>query len=503
VSSAPGSGSLALDLRSVSKSFGGVRVLHDVSLSVRPGEIHAIVGQNGSGKSTLAKVLSGFHQPEPGAELSLFETPGSFPLDGSQRRRMHFVHQDLGLVDSLGVIDNIGLSHGYRTQHLGKVDWRHSRERARSVLARFDLGDLDLNTPVGDLTASQRAIVAIARGLLGWDSDQGLLVLDETTAALPPDEVRVLVRSVREVVARGAGVLYITHRLDEVFEFTDRVSVLRDGRLVATRNTDEISREDLIVMMVGNRLAAARDPAPAREEVGFECVGVSAPGLSSVDLRLRKGEIVGVAGMLGSGRERLANALVGASRRTAGTVLVSNREVRATSLHRAMREGMALVPSDRIRRGVVPTLSVRENITLARLSPLWRRGRLSRKREAAEVSTWIDAVDLRPADPERQIVTLSGGNQQKALLARALRLRPEVLILDEPTQGVDVGAKSAIYALLREAAARGTAVLLCTAEPEDLAEVCHRVLVMRNGTIADELSGDRLTQHDVLLSCAV
>jgi ribose transport system ATP-binding protein len=502
VTSASASRPLALDLRQVSKSFGGVRVLHGVDLSVRAGEIHAIVGQNGSGKSTLAKVLSGFHQPEPGAEIGLFEELAAFPLDAAQRKRMHFVHQDLGLVDSLGVVDNIGLSHGYRTHLAGKVDWRHARDRARAVLSRFDLGDLDLDTPLGELTASQRAIVAIARGLLGWDSEQGLLVLDETTAALPPDEVRVLIRSVREVVARGAGALYITHRLDEVFEFADRVSVLRDGRLIGTRETNDITREELIVMMVGDRLAATHQPAPPREDVVFECSGLSSRGLSGIDLELRRGEVVGVAGILGSGRERLADALVGASRRTAGSVRVHGRTVSARSVRDSLRDGLVLVPSDRLRRGMIPTLSVRENITLAGLAPFWRRGKLRRKAEDAEVGTWIAAVDLRPSDPERQIATLSGGNQQKALLARALRLKPSVLILDEPTQGIDVGAKSAIYTLLSEAAAQGTAVLLCTAEPEDLPKVCHRVLVMREGTIVDELAGDRLTQHDVLMSGA-
>jgi ribose transport system ATP-binding protein len=502
VSLEPDAAPLALDLRNVSKFFGGVQVLDGVGLEVRSGEIHAIVGQNGSGKSTLAKILSGFHQPEPGAQVSLFGQGSGFPIDVTQRQQLHFVHQDLGLVDTLSILDNIGLSHGYRTGVLGHVNWAHSRKRARAVLSEFDLGHLDLDVPVSELTASQRAIVAIARGLLGWDSAHGLLVLDETTAALPQEEVAVLAASVRSVVDRGAGVLYITHRLDEVFKFADRVSVLRDGRLVGTRDTRDLTREELIVMMVGERLTRLTELASPRSEVALRCSGIASSGLRNFDLELRAGEIVGVAGILGSGRELVADAIVGARRRETGKVEVGGVAVKAHSPHQSMKEGLALVPSDRMRRGVIPTLSVRENITLARLRPLWRLGVLRRKAEDLETLRWIAAVGVRPADPERPVGTLSGGNQQKALLARALRLSPSILVLDEPTQGIDVGAKSAIYELLREAAARGTAVLICTAEPEDLPDVCHRVVVMRRGTLADELTGSYLNQHDLFLSCA-
>ncbi|WAM19621.1 sugar ABC transporter ATP-binding protein [Rhodococcus sp. JS3073] len=498
----PESVPLALDIHDVSKAFGGNTVLDSVNLKVRSGEIHAIVGQNGSGKSTLAKVLSGFHTPEPGATASVFGQESGFPLNAEARTRTHFVHQDLGLVESLSILDNIGLSHGYRTNRFGKIDWRHARARVQSVLDGFDLGHLDLEAPITKLTASERAIVAIARGLLGWRTEYGLMVLDETTAALPHDEVEVLVKSIRSVVARGAGVLYITHRLDEVFEFADRVSVIRDGRLVGTRETDVLTREELVTMMIGDRLSTPRSLAAPRSGIALQCRGLHAPGLEGIDIDVRFGEIVGVAGMLGSGRELLADAVFGANPRTNGVVEIAGNPVTADSPRRSIHQGIAVVPSDRLRRGVIPNLTVRENITLAQLSPLWRHATLGRATETNEARKWIDAVGLRPSDPERVISTLSGGNQQKALLARALRLDPKVLVLDEPTQGIDVGAKSAIYELLRESAANGTAVLLCTAEPEDLPDVCHRVVVMRRGKVADELSGDRLNQHELLASCA-
>ncbi|MDV6271137.1 sugar ABC transporter ATP-binding protein [Rhodococcus globerulus] len=492
----------ALDLRHASKVFGGAKVLDDVNLQIHSGEIHAVVGQNGSGKSTLAKILSGFHQPEPGAEMQLFGHKYEFPISDEGRESMHFVHQDLGLVDSLNILDNIGLSHGYRTGRFGNVDWKHSRRRARDVLAGFDLDHLDMDAPISSLTASQQAIVAIARGLLGWKSETGTLVLDETTAALPHEEVEVLIKSVRKVVSRGAGVLYITHRLDEVFAFADRVSVLRDGRLVATRTTDSLTREELVALMVGDQVGEMRKPLPAREEIALSCRDLSGEGLRDIDFVVRKGEIVGVAGMLGSGRELIADAIVGASRRYSGTLEVEGRPVRASSPRQSMKDGFAFVPRDRLLRGIVPKLPVRENITLANLDDIKKNGHLRGKVEDAEVNDWIQAVGLRPPDPERQVISLSGGNQQKVLLARALRLRPAVLVLDEPTQGIDVGAKSAIYELLRETAARGTAIVLCTAEPEDMPDLCHRVIVMRGGTIVDELTESRLNRNDLIISCA-
>ncbi|MGC0367330.1 ribose transport system ATP-binding protein [Rhodococcus sp. 27YEA15] len=502
MTAAQSSAPVALDLRHASKVFGTATVLDDVNLQIRSGEIHAIVGQNGSGKSTLAKILSGFHLPEPGAEIDLFGHTYEFPISDDGRESLHFVHQDLGLVESLSILDNIGLSHGYRTGRFGNVDWKHSRRRARDVLAGFDLDHLDVDAPISTLTASQQAIVAIARGLLGWKSETGTLVLDETTAALPHEEVEVLIASVRKVVARGAGVLYITHRLDEVFAFADRVSVLRDGQLVATRDTDSLTREELVALMVGDHLGETRRPLPAADEIAFSCRGLSSDGLHDIDLVVRKGEIVGVAGILGSGRELVADAIVGASRRHSGVLEVEGRPVKASSPRQSMKEGFAFVPRDRLLRGIVPKLPVRENITLANLDDIKKNGRLRGKVEDAEVHGWIQAVGLRPPDPDRPVITLSGGNQQKVLLARALRLNPAVLILDEPTQGIDVGAKSAIYELLRETAARGTAIVLCTAEPEDMPDVCHRVIVMRGGTVVDELAESRLNRNDLLISCA-
>jgi ribose transport system ATP-binding protein len=488
-----------MEIQNLSKTFTGQKALDRVCIDVQAGEVHALVGRNGSGKSTLAKILSGFHAPDPGAQARLFDREVTFPLAGEDRRRFHCVHQDLGLVDSLSVLDNIGLSATFQTDRIHRIDWRHSRERARSALEPFGLGDLNLSVPLNELTASERTIVAIARGLIGWDGEAGLLVLDETTAALPPQEVMVLQQAMERATAQGAGILYITHRLDEVFSFGDRVSVLRDGRMMGTYATSGLGQEDLVALMVGSR-DVEREAVPAiRDEVVLSCEHLSADGLSDVSLTVRSGEIVGVAGLLGSGRECIADVLFGATPLKSGVIRLRGKRLVRRSPARSLKQRIVLVPSDRTKRAIFPAWSVRENVTLPKLRTLLRKGRISRPAEDGDVQRWIDLVGLLPPDPQRTISTLSGGNQQKTVLARALRLQPEVLILDEATQGVDVAAKRSIHNLIRKAASEGAAVLVCTAEAEDLPRLCHRVVLLSEGRVVKEFSEDRLTQENLLL----
>jgi ribose transport system ATP-binding protein len=492
--------SAILEISHLSKTFPGQRALDDVSLSIEGGEVHALVGKNGSGKSTIAKVLSGFHAPDPGAHAVLGGEEVPIPFDARSRELLHFVHQDLGLVDSLNVLDNIGLSDGYRTHRGKRINWAHSRERAQAALAPFGLEHIDLDVPIREFSIGIRAIIAIARGLIGWHGKAGLLVLDETTAALPPHEVEVLVDAMRRVTERGSGILYITHRLDEVFQFTDRVSILRDGRLVDTCKTTEVSRQDLVAKMIGTIQPRQSDRPDVGMGVALRCIGLTGAGLKGIDFSVNNCEIVGVAGILGSGREALADAICGAIPLTGGQIQVGLRSTRQWSPHRALTGGIVLVPSDRKRRGILPQLSVRENMTLPRLRPLVRRGRINPAREDAEVRAWIDSVGLEPPEPERSLSTLSGGNQQKVILARALRMRPRVLVLDEATQGVDVGAKRAIHDLIRQVAGQGAGVIVCTAEPEDLPGLCHRVLVLSNGRIVETLTGEQITQEAIFIS---
>jgi ribose transport system ATP-binding protein len=486
-----------LELRNVSKTFASQVALDGVDLDIRPGEVHALVGKNGSGKSTLAKVLSGFHAPDHGAKGSLLGKEVTFPLGADERRMLHFVHQDLGLVDAISIIDNIGLSDSYRLRRFHNIDWKHSRDRARRALAPFGLSHLDLNVSVAQLTASERAVTAIARGLLGWDDESGVLVLDETTAALPPKEVHVLTDAMQQVVQRGAGILYITHRLDEVFSFAHRVSILRDGRLIGTYDTAALSQEELVTLMVGQRRSIPATKPVVKDTVALRCKDLVGQGLNGLNLTVHVGEIVGVAGILGSGREVLADVIFGGRPLRSGTIETQGIVTRKPSPHDSLAHGIVLVPSDRKRRGILPELSVRENITLPHLSSVWKNGFLRRDLERSDVLNWIRSVDLVPPDPEHPMGTLSGGNQQKAILARALRMQPRVLLLDEATQGVDIGAKRSIHDLIRGAAADGMGVLFCTAEPEDLTSLCHRVVMMHNGAVAAELTGGELTQENI------
>lgn len=496
-----------IDIRSLSKSFPGQVALSDVSMQVMPGQIHALVGQNGSGKSTLIKILAGYHQPDPGAEVLMRGRPVDVAnLSPSERSHLHVMHQDLGLVPTLSIVENLALGRGYDTGFGGRINWRRERVRVKQMLAEFGV-DADPRVRVGSLPAAEQSIVALVRALQDWERDdvggrsQGLdlrrvLVLDEPTASLPRLEVDRLFAAVRRVAQRGGGVVFVSHRLDEIFELADYVTVLRDGKVVGSQPMRDLDQARLIELIVGRPVddLYAAPPEP-KSEVALEVTDLAGDDVVDVDLAVRRGEIVGVAGLVGSGRDELASLLFGAKRVVRGEVRVNGRAV--SDPRSAINSGVALVPADRKSDGCIPAHTVRENVMLPRLGPFGRWW-LRRGAEHRAAEEWVAKVELRPADPERPISTLSGGNQQKAVLARWMRTEPRVLVLDEPTQGVDVGAKASIYELLSSAAADGTAVVMCSSDAEELAHVCDRVLVMRGGRVATELSGASLTSDRIV-----
>lgn len=482
-----------LRVSDLSKSFPGLKALDGVSLEVGSGEIVAVLGHNGSGKSTLVKVLAGVYQPDPGSRIEVRDADG-LVRTGAAREELHFIHQDLGLSDILSTVENLGL--GRRARGLGLLPVRGGAERrhAEVLIGRFG-ADFDVTIPVGRLSPAQRTIVAIARALDGWTRPDNVLVLDEPTAALHGDEVEGLFEAVRRVAASGAGVVFISHRLDEVLSLADRVVVLRNGKVVAREATGDLDHDRMVELIAGGSVAELT-PTADREpgEPVVTVSGLSGGEIRDLSLTLRAGEILGIAGILGSGREQLAPALFGARHRT-GRVEVAGEELVAGDVSAAIAAGMAYVPADRRREGAVMSLSVRENLTLPLLTPLrrpWRQ--LDRGRERAETRHWMRTVELLPPKPEQSLNLFSGGNQQKVVLAKWLRVQPRVLLLDEPTQGVDVGAKAAIYQLISDVRDSGAGVLLCSSDTKELVELCDRVLVLKEGRVANEVPRASLTE---------
>jgi ABC-type sugar transport system ATPase subunit len=477
-----------LQVRGLSKSFPGLLALDGVSLSVGSGEIVALVGQNGSGKSTLVKILAGVHQADPGGEVILGEGEGAVA-------GLHFIHQDLGLVGSLSTVENLDLDHQLGRTALMPTRVRAEARHAEQLIAGFG-GSFDVRAPVDSLSAAERAIVAIARALDGWEHDRNVLILDEPTASLHGDEVQKLFVAVRRVAERGAGVVFISHRLEEVIELADRVLALRDGRLIADVPRGGFDHDDLVAMIAGQIAAAKTDDGLRRAgETAMRVRGLSGPTIAPLDLELRAGEILGVSGVLGSGREEIASILFGAAPGTVDELEVDGTEVGPLDPRRAIGAGVAYVPGDRRRRGAVMTMSARENMTLPHLRPLRRAiGWLDSGSERREVARWIAAVDVLPAEPERALELFSGGNQQKVVLAKWLRNDPKVLLMDGPTEGVDVGAKAGIFELIANAAAAGAGILICSADEKELALICDRVLVMRAGEVVAEVSGPDLSE---------
>lgn len=484
-----------LEVRGLSKTFpGGHRALDRVSLRVGRGEILAIVGQNGSGKSTLIKVLAGFHDADPGASILVRGKPFD---PGATAEGLHFIHQDLALAGGLTTVENLRL-----VRDGGLRAWRpfraaRERREARELLAGFG-ASFPVDVPVEQLSPAEQAIVAIARALDGWSREDNLLVLDEPTAALHEHEVRKLLDAVRGVAARGAGVIFVSHRLDEVRDLADRVVVLRDGAIVADVERGRYERAELIRHMIGeelDRLALRQGADQPSGDPLLKVAGLTGEGLVGVDLEVYAGEVVGVAGLVGSGMESLNGAIFGATRRAGGEVSVAGTPVRPGDPSAAVAAGLGFVPSDRKRDAALMNWTLRENLTLPDLGSVSRSFSLRRSLEARETRHWIEEVDVRPRRPEHKMAELSGGNQQKVVIARWLRTRPSVLLLDEPTQGVDIGAQASIHELLAEVAAGGTALVVSSSNVKELVDLCDRVLVMHDGTVSAELARAELSEQ--------
>lgn len=491
-----------VQVENLSKTFlSGTPALDRVTLSFRPGEVHALLGMNGSGKSTLVKILAGFHEPDPGGSVTVGGEPLPFGDPGASREMgLRFVHQDLALLLGLSTVENLALDRGYLSGRFGPISWKKEVGAARELMDRFG-HVIDVTAPVGTLSMSERTGVAIARAFSGGLQKTRLLVLDEPTAAMPAHEVEVFFRLLQAVKSEGVAVVYITHHLNETFEQGDWVSVLRDGQLVASRSVRGLRHDELVERIIGSQLATAPPKPEALPSAGsadavLELEDVSGGALRSFSARIEAGEVVGLAGVMGCGSEHVCRAIFGGIPRD-GTVKVHGVALAAERPDVALGRGVALVPADRREDALFPEMYVRENITMGDVRAFVHRGTLRRRMENDEVAAWIRQLQIKVASPEMPVALLSGGNQQKVVFARILRRAPTVLLLDEPTQGVDVSAKADIHSLILGAAAAGSAVVVATSDTEELVRLCTRVLVLSDGRLVGELAGDDITEESI------
>jgi len=495
-----------LEARGVLKRFPGVLALDRVDLALLPGEVHALVGENGAGKSTLIKLLTGAYRPD-GGELRHRGAPVSYasPRE-AQEDGVSTIYQEVNLVPLMSVARNLFLGREPRTR-LGLIDGRRMTRDAAELLTRYGIS-IDVNAPLRTLGLGAQQMVALARGV---SVDADTVIMDEPTSSLESREVDTLFGLVERLRQAGTAIVYVSHRLDELFRLCDRVSVLRDGRLVHTGPMAEQTRLSLVSLMLGRELAEVREHGATAFGHGGHADGVPvlqvrgltrSPVLRGVALEVHRGEVLGLGGLLGAGRSETARAIAGADRLDSGEVLVSDAAVPHRSTGAALRAGIAMLPEDRKSEGIVPGLSVRDNIALAALPRLSRAGVVHEKAVDELVATFMRRLHIRASSPQQQVGELSGGNQQKVLLARLLCLEPKVLLLDEPTRGIDVGAKAEVQTLIEELAAQGLAVLLISSELEELVEGSDRIVVLRDGAVVDVLHGDEVDAQHVMASIA-
>ncbi len=490
-----------LRLSDISKSFGGVEALKPFSLELEAGTVLGLVGENGAGKSTLIKLLSGLHRPD-GGQIALAGRPCSF---GSPKEALDAgiatIQQELEYASHLTVAENLLLGETWPRTFFGGVNWRSLYAEAEQRLRDFGI-ELPVRSLMSRLTAAEKQEVAIAGALA---RRARLLILDEPTASLSEPEVARLLTHLKRLRDQGVTLIYVSHRLDEIFEITDRIAVLRDGELVATHETKQVSAGQIVHDMVGRPLEQVypRTRSGQTGEVLLQLDGLTRAGMfEDVSLSVRAGEIVGLAGLVGAGRSELARAVYGLYATDRGTVRICGRQWPLSGPDRALRRGLVYIPEERKRQGLVLDHSLGSSLSIGLRDSLSRLGVIRPRREQVKVQEMISRYDIRATGPEQLIGTLSGGNQQKALLARWLERDPQVIILDEPTRGVDVGAKAEIHAVIDRLAAAGKAVLFISSDLPEVLGMSDRVLVMNRGTIETELRGERMTEHNVMLAAS-
>jgi rhamnose transport system ATP-binding protein len=484
-----------IELRGVSKSFGGIRVVTSVSFDMRPGEVHALMGENGAGKSTLIKIMAGLHQADEGeirvnGEVVKFATPRDAHAAG-----IATVHQELLLFPELTVAENIFVGQTPKTG-LGTIDWTTMRRRSRELLDSLDSGDLDIDRKVGTLSVGNRQRIEIARALA---QDARVLIMDEPTAALGEADVRRLMDIVRNLKSRGVAIVYVSHRMPEIFALADRVTVLRDGAHVATKPISEVDETQLVSMMVGRSIDRLYPPKQGKTgDIILELRNIAHRNVvRDISLQLHRGEILGLAGLVGSGRTETALTIFGITPATAGAILIDGRSLAINSPEQARDLGIAYIPEDRGQQGLIRSQTIKENVSLAILKKLTRGFLMDTSRILAEARNAIEKFGIRARGPDQLVRQLSGGNQQKVVLGKWLASNPRILIMDEPTRGIDVGAKAEIHILMRKLAGEGMAILMISSELPEVLGMSDRVLVMNGGRIVAEFEKQHATAEAV------
>ncbi|MFF3994063.1 sugar ABC transporter ATP-binding protein [Streptomyces cyaneofuscatus] len=492
-----------LEARSVSKRFPGVVALDDVSFSLRAGETHALVGENGAGKSTLIKVLTGVYRSDDG-EVRVAGAPVSFsrPFE-AQQAGISTIYQEVNLVPLMSVARNIFLGREPKNR-FGLIDFGRMNRETTELLDGFGVR-VDPKRPLHTLGIGTQQMVALARAV---SVQAQVVIMDEPTSSLEPREVETLFRVIENLRGQGIAVLYVSHRMDELYRICDRVTVLRDGRHIHTGDLADLDRMRLVSMMLGRDLAEVRrEGLTSFDAAGHEVARtpvLTATGLDrhhqlhDISLQLYGGEVLGLGGLLGSGRSETAKALTGALPLDGGEITVDGERIGRPTPAAAIRAGISMLPEDRKAEGIIPQLSVRENIVLAAMPRLSRAGIVSRERQDRIVDVFMERLRIKASSPEQKVGELSGGNQQKVLLARWLCLEPKVLLLDEPTRGIDVGAKAEVQSLIDDLAREGLAVLLISSDIEELIEGADRIVVLRGGAVAGELAGDEVAESRLL-----
>ena len=495
-----------LSMRDIDKRFGSAPALIGANLDVRAGEVMALIGQNGAGKSTMIKVLNGFVRHDAGAITYEGRAWSAASPQAAQRGGISTIFQEINLIPFRSVVENIYLGRELRSK-LGFLQWREMSRGARRLLGEFGV-EIDVDAPLGHYSTAIQQMVAIARAV---SFQARLVIMDESTSSLDESEAQVLFATIRRLKAQGVAVVFVSHRLDELYAVCDRVTVMRDGRTVAVSALADMSKLQMVATMLGRDLAevrregatafsaAAQGPGAQLIEVSHLSVGRR---VADASLKIHKGEIVGLAGLLGSGRTETARAIFGADARDGGSITLNGQETRFAEPQDAIRAGVGFCSEDRKREGIVPSMSVRENMTLALLPALARSGVVDVAKQREIVTRFIADIGIKCSSPEQPIRELSGGNQQKVLLARWLCMDPQVLIFDEPTRGIDVGAKAEIQKLIRRLADKGLGVLMISSELEEIVEGADRTFVLREGRTVADLNREQTSEASLMEAMA-